>query len=120
ALALGLPYDLAAPLAADGISEWLDRLAAEQRNGRPAPLETGTALHLHATDELDSDGEWMIGGDEDGLSWEHGHGESTTAARGRAVDLLLALLRRRTAADAGVRIFGNQDVWTNWLNLTPL
>jgi uncharacterized protein (TIGR03083 family) len=120
ALALGLRYDLAAPLAADGISEWLDRLAAEQRNGRPASLEGGTALHLHATDELDSGGEWMVRGDEDGLSWEHGHGESTTEVRGRAVDLLLALLRRPSAADAGVGILGIQEVWTNWLNRTPL
>jgi uncharacterized protein (TIGR03083 family) len=120
ALALGVPYDLAPPLAADGICEWLDRLVAEQRKGRPASLDTGVTLHLHATDDLDSAGEWMIRGNEDGMSWEHGHGKGTTAVRGRAVDLLLALLRRRSAADAGVRILGGQQVWTNWLDRTPL
>jgi uncharacterized protein (TIGR03083 family) len=118
ALALGLRYDLAAPLAADGITEWLDRLAAE-RNGRSAPLDTGVTLHLHATDDLESAGEWMIRGNEDGISWEHGHGKGTAAVRGRAVDVLLALVRRRTAADADVQILGAQEVWTDWLNRTP-
>jgi hypothetical protein len=120
ALALGVRYELAAPLAADGITEWLDRLAAEQGNGRSAPFDTGVTLHLHATDDLDSAGEWMIRADEEGMSWEHGHGKGTTAVRGRAVDLLLALLRRRSAADVGVQILGVQEVWTNWLNRTPL
>ncbi|GAA1287758.1 hypothetical protein Psi02_70350 [Planotetraspora silvatica] len=120
ALALGVPYDLAAPLAADGITEWLDRLAAAQRNGDPAPLDTDAVLHLHATDGLGPAGEWMIRADKDGMSWEHEHGEGTTAVRGRAADLLLALLRRRSAADVSVQILGAQEVWTNWLNRTPL
>ncbi|MBC6461186.1 maleylpyruvate isomerase family mycothiol-dependent enzyme [Actinomadura sp. HBU206391] len=120
ALALGMRYELAAPLAADGITEWLDRLAAERRNGHSAPLDSGVTLHLHATDDLDSPGEWMIQADQDGISWGHGHGKATTAVRGRAVDLLLALLRRRSAADAGVQILGAQEVWTTWLNRTPL
>jgi uncharacterized protein (TIGR03083 family) len=120
ALALGVGYDLAAPLAADGISEWLDRLAAERRDGSPAPLGTGATLHVHATDDLGSAGEWMIRGDQDGMSWEHGHGKGTTAVRGRAVDLLLALLRRRPAADVRVQVIGAQEVWTNWLKRTPL
>lgn len=121
ALALGVRYDLAAPLAADGITEWLDRLVAQQRNARPAPLDGGVTLHLHATDDdVGSAGEWMIRGVEDGLSWEYGHGKGTAAVRGRAVDLLLALLRRRSAADAGVQVLGVQEVWTNWLDRTPL
>jgi hypothetical protein len=36
------------------------------------------------------------------------------------VDLLLTLLRRRAAADAGVQILGVREVWTNWLDRTPL
>jgi uncharacterized protein (TIGR03083 family) len=120
ALALGVPYELEVSLAADGISEWLDRLAAEQRSARPAPLDTGVTLHLHTTDDLGSGGEWMIRSDGDGISWKHGHGKGTTAVRGRAVDLLLALLRRRSAADAEVRTVGDEQVWTNWLDRTPL
>lgn len=119
ALALGVPYDLAAPLAVDAISEWLDLLAARSKRADPAALETGVTLHLHATDDPDPAGEWLIRGAEDGLSWEYGHGKGTTAVRGRAVDLLLALLRRRPA-DAGVEVLGDQDVWTNWLARTPL
>ncbi|WP_371778040.1 maleylpyruvate isomerase family mycothiol-dependent enzyme [Streptosporangium subroseum] len=118
ALALGARYALAAPLAADGITEWLDMLVAEQRTGRSTPLATGTTLHLHATDDLGSAGEWTVRGDEDGISWEHGHSEGTTMVRGRAADLLLALFRRRSAADVDVRILGAQEVWTNWLNRT--
>jgi uncharacterized protein (TIGR03083 family) len=120
ALTLGVPYELEVSLAADGISEWLDRLAAEQWGGRAAPLDTGVTLHLHATDDLDSAGEWMIRGDRDGISWEHWHGRGTAAVRGRAVDLLLALLRRRSAADAGLRTVGDEQVWANWLDRTPL
>ncbi|WSA22509.1 hypothetical protein OHB15_24830 [Streptosporangium subroseum] len=74
---------------------------------------------MHATDDLGSAGEWMVRGDEDGISGEHGHGEGTTSVRGRAVDLLLILSRRRSAADVDVRILGAQEVWTNWLNRTP-
>jgi uncharacterized protein (TIGR03083 family) len=120
AVALGVPYDLAAPLAADAISEWLDRLTAEQRDGRPAPLDAGVTLHLHATDDLGPAGEWVIRADEHGISWDHGHGKGITAVRGRAVDVLLALVRRRSAADAAVQILGDQKVWTNWLDRTPL
>ncbi|MEV6863375.1 maleylpyruvate isomerase family mycothiol-dependent enzyme [Streptosporangium subroseum] len=119
ALALGVRYDLAAPLAADGITEWLDMLVTEQRTGRSTPLDTGTTLHLHATDDLGSAGEWMVRGDEGGISWEHGHRDGTTLVRGRAVDLLLVLFRRRSAADVDVQILGAQEVWTNWLNRTP-
>jgi uncharacterized protein (TIGR03083 family) len=120
ALTLGIRYDLAAPLAADGISEWLDRLAAQQWTASSVPLAAGATLHLHATDDLDSAGEWTIRGEEGGVSWEHGHGKGVTAVRGRAVDLLLALLRRRPAPEAGVQIFGDREVWTDWLNRTPL
>jgi uncharacterized protein (TIGR03083 family) len=120
ALALGVPYELEVSLAADGISEWLDRLAAEQWSGRPAPLDPGVTLHLHATDDPGSPGEWMIRSDEDGIAWEHGHGRGTTAVRGRTVDLLLALLRRRSAAETEVRTLGDEQVWTNWLQRTPL
>ena len=87
-------------------------LVAEQRTGRSTPLDNGTTLHLHATDDLGSAGEWMVQGDEGGISWEHGHREGTTLVRGRAVDLLLVLFHRRSAADVGVRIFGAQEVWT--------
>lgn len=126
ALALGLSYDLAAPLAADAISEWLDRVVAEQvvraerGNDRPSPLTPGTTLHLHATEaDLGQAGEWLLRGTESGLSWEPGHGSGTAAVRGPARDLLLALVRRRSADEAGVTVLGDRAVWTDWLDHTP-
>ncbi|HEY1974500.1 MAG TPA: maleylpyruvate isomerase family mycothiol-dependent enzyme [Pseudonocardia sp.] len=118
ALALGVEFELAAPLAADGISEWLGLIAA-----RPAaatgPLDAGTSLHLHATDgDLGVEGEWTIRAEGAELTWEHGHSKCTAAARGRAVDLLLALLRRRSAEEANVELLGDESVWSAWLERT--
>jgi len=39
--------------------------------------------------------------------------------RGSAVNLLLALTRRRTTAEAGLEVFGDEAVWDTWLNGTP-
>jgi hypothetical protein len=39
--------------------------------------------------------------------------------RGPANDLLLAIVRRRTAAEAPVEIFGDNAVWNGWLEYTP-
>lgn len=119
ALALGVRYELAPALAADGISESLDLLAAQPPGDRPAPLDDGGSLHLHATDDgLGAAGEWMIYGSDGRVSWEHGHAKGAAAARGRAEDLLVALMRRRAAGDVGVEIVGDQSVWTTWLDRT--
>jgi len=119
ALAVGAPYELEAPLAADGVDEWLDLVAA-RGNGGAALLDDGVSLHLHATDEgLGPAGEWMIRGAGGGVTWEHGHGKGAAAVRGPAVELLLALLRRRTDAEAGVEVLGDRAVWTGWLERTP-
>ena len=106
---------LPADLAADGVSEWIDLATA-----RYTPIARGQTLHLHATDEgLGPTGEWTIVHDEDGLSWSHAHGKGDAAVRGRAVDLLLAITRRRTAAQAGLEILGDAAVWDGWLAGTP-
>lgn len=84
-------------------------------------MERGQTLHLHATDEgLGPTGEWTVVHDEDGVSWSHAHGKGDAAVRGRAVDLLLGITRRRTAAEAGLEIFGDTAVWDGWLTRTPL
>ena len=64
-------------------------------------------------------GEWTITNDEEGVSWSHAHGKGTAAVRGPAKDLLLAIVRRRTAADAGIEVFGDGAVWDGWLDRTP-
>ena len=55
----------------------------------------------------------------DGVAWSHDHGKGDVALRGTAKDLLLAIVRRRTAADGGVEVFGDTAVWDGWLDRTP-
>ena len=47
------------------------------------------------------------------------HGKGDVALRGTAKDLLLAIVRRRTAADGGIEVFGDTAVWDGWLDRTP-
>ncbi len=120
ALALGTTFDLPADLAADAISEWLDRVCVEATKHHGSPVEPGQRLHLHATDaELGPTGEWTVVNDEDGVSWSHAHGKGDVALRGSAKALLLATTRRGTAADLGVEVLGDTAVWDVWLERTP-
>lgn len=120
ALALGRDFDVTPELAADGVSEWLGLITAGIRRGGGPPLGTGQSLHLHATDPgLGPAGEWTVQAGPDGLSWSHEHGKGAVAVRGTASRLLLALLRRIPAEDAGITIFGDSAVWHAWLGRTP-
>jgi uncharacterized protein (TIGR03083 family) len=119
ALALGAEFTLPAELAADGIDEWLERVVI-QADSSASPLDRGVTLHLHATDDgLASAGEWTITHGADGLSWSHSHGKGAAALRGPATQLLLSVVRRRTAADAGIEVLGDATVWDGWLERTP-
>lgn len=120
AIALGLDYDLSPELAADGISEWIERVSVQSRS-EPLPLKVGQTLHLHATDDgLGPTGEWTITSDTvHGVTWSHDHGKGDVALRGPAKELLLAVVRRRAAAEGGVEVFGDAAVWDGWLAHTP-
>jgi len=78
-------YELAPELAADGVSEWLDIVAARAVPGPESPLDAGRTLHLHAHDDdgLGAAGEWLIRSGPDGLSWEHGHGKGDGGGPGQ-------------------------------------
>lgn len=121
ALALDVDFDIAPAVAADGVGEYLERVVA--RTGAPEveqPLGEGQSLHLHATDPgLGAAGEWTIRGLADGLGVEHDHGKATAALRGRARDLLLAIVRRGDASQLGLEMFGDHEVWDTWLARTP-
>ncbi|HEV7851600.1 MAG TPA: hypothetical protein VGP27_09590, partial [Mycobacterium sp.] len=83
-------------------------------------LDEGRTLHLHATDNgLGAAGEWSITGTDDGIAFTHEHGKGDVALRGPATDLLLAVVRRHPAADAGLEMFGDTAVWDGWLERTP-
>ncbi|TFV54389.1 maleylpyruvate isomerase family mycothiol-dependent enzyme [Mycobacterium sp. PS03-16] len=119
AMALGVPFDLPSDLAADALSEWIE-LIAVQAKPNDLPLQRGQTLHLHATDPtLGGVGEWTITSEEEGIDWTHEHGKGDVAVRGEAVDLLLAVTRRRTLGDGRLEVFGNTEVWDRWLERTP-
>jgi uncharacterized protein (TIGR03083 family) len=119
AIAVGTDFALAPDVAADGIDEWLERVAVEA-NAESSPLDAGRTLHLHATDDgLGAAGEWTITGTDDGIAWSHEHGKGDAALRGGAKGLLLAVVRRQTAADGGLEVFGDTAVWDGWLDRTP-
>jgi uncharacterized protein (TIGR03083 family) len=122
AITVGAEFELEPEVAADGITEWLERVAIQSgSDGAPLPLEEGSTLHLHATDPgLDDAGEWTVGVDQGRITWSHEHGKGSVALRGSATDLLLAILRRVPLADTGVELFGDETVWRNWLDRTPL
>jgi uncharacterized protein (TIGR03083 family) len=117
-LALGGDFQLPSELAADGVTEWID-LATLSADLHQPPLRRGLTLHLHATDDgLGPTGEWTITHDEDGLNWSHDHTKGEAAVRGSAIDLLLALTRRRSTADAGIEVIGDAGIWDTWLSKT--
>jgi len=119
AIAVGADYELTPEIAADGIDEWLERIAIES-DGTSSPLDVGRTLHLHATDDgLGSAGEWSIVGRDDGIAFSHEHAKGDAALRGSAKDLLLAIARRQSAAEGGIEIFGDAAVWDGWLTRTP-
>lgn len=123
AFATGADYDLPADLAADGISEALERATVQARGVRQRdrpPLDRDQSVHLHATDDqLGPSGEWTIHHDDEGIWWSHDHGKGTVAVRGPATELLLALTGRRTLDDGRLEAFGDTGVWHRWLERTP-
>lgn len=121
ALALGVDFAIDPAVAADGITEYLERVVvrAAAPDAEP-PLVDGQSIHLHATDPgLGDAGEWMIVDRVGGIAFDHGHGKAAVALRGPARDLLLALVRRGDASELGLEMFGDQHVWDTWLARTP-
>ncbi|OZM77805.1 maleylpyruvate isomerase family mycothiol-dependent enzyme [Pseudonocardia sp. MH-G8] len=120
AIALDEPYEVDAALAADGLSEWLDLLAARSTPDGGAALPDGATVHLHTTDDgLGAAGEWLVRGEAGRVVWEHGHGKGAAAVRGSAAALLQAVLRRIPADDPRIEVLGDDGVWRTWLERTP-
>lgn len=122
AIAIGNDFALDPAVAADGITEFLERIGIQAgTDGSALPLEGDETVHLHATDAgLGSAGEWTAAVDGDRVTWSHEHGKGTVALRGGATELLLAMTRRVSLADTGIQMFGDDAVWQRWLARTPL
>ncbi|MGH2365167.1 MAG: maleylpyruvate isomerase N-terminal domain-containing protein [Chloroflexota bacterium] len=117
ALAANQAPAIQAELAVDGISEFLENLPS-RATFAPAVKElrgAGESLHLHCTD---TEGEWLIRLEADGVHWEPGHAKATTAVRAAAADLELLLYRRLPPTDARFQSFGDPALLDRWLSLT--
>ncbi|GAY08133.1 maleylpyruvate isomerase family mycothiol-dependent enzyme [Pseudonocardia sp. N23] len=120
AIAVGASFDISPALAADGLSEWLDLLAARPGAGGDM-LPGGATMHLHShdADGLGASGEWVVRPQGDSITWDHGHEKSTVAVRGSAADLMLAVLRRIDADNPRLEVVGDRSVLTSFLSATP-
>jgi uncharacterized protein (TIGR03083 family) len=98
AIALGALYQLSAELAADGISEWLER----------------------ATDQDLTESTWTVLGRPGGVQLTGLAGSADLTLSGAATDLLLALVRRLPVEDTDISLQGNTELWSSWLARTPL
>lgn len=100
----GAAQPLDAPLASDGIDEFLEMFLKRTPEGEPL------SVHLHCTDVP---GEWTVrqGGGSFELTRQHAKGD--IALRGSASDLLLALWRR-VPVDR-LDVVGDQAVAAGWL-----
>ncbi len=115
---------MAADLAADGIGEWLEIIAAagdgttEVAVARATGVRgDGETLHFHATEDV-PDGEWMVRRVPSGITAGPGHGKADVAVRGPAARLLLALLRRLPPTDPALEIFGDEALFAHWIENT--
>lgn len=128
AIAAGVPYVVAADVAADAIDEWLEIVQFVQRTEvgdsagelRAAVLGElfggGCGIHLHATDagpELDA--EWLIEFGAEGFTWRRRHEKATVAVRGPLTEVLLAFYRRRSLDGGGVEVLGERGLMDFWL-----
>ena len=126
-LAAGLDVDLAPESAADGVDEWLARIAAGTGGtADPAGAQASDlrgnrqSLHFHATDPgLSGAGEWLVTRTPSGLTVARGHGKADVAVRGPAASLLLILTRRLPPSNPAIEILGEQELLTHWLQHTP-
>jgi uncharacterized protein (TIGR03083 family) len=109
---------LPAPIAIDGIEEWLHNLSSARWITKPlAALGVeGATIHLHASD---ADGEWTITQGPDGkITWRPGHAKGDAAVQGSASDLLLLLYGRRSP-DA-LTVYGDRPLLDRWLSAAAL
>ncbi|MDW4904424.1 maleylpyruvate isomerase N-terminal domain-containing protein [Streptomyces sp. ADMS] len=115
-LTAGMPYEVAADIAADAIDEWLQIVEFAQRTDpHDAAKELrgpGRSIHLHATDTA---AEWLVQLTEDGVVWRRGHEKATVALRGPLTDVMLAFYRRLPLDSPRLEVLGDRELLEFWL-----
>jgi uncharacterized protein (TIGR03083 family) len=120
-LAVGRDLEVAADLAADGVSDLLASVHTLSPADSADPqfaglLGGGETLHFHATDPgLGPAGEWLVRRTPTVVAWEHRHGAADVAVSGPALELLLALNRRAGPSDAALEVAGDGRLLAHWL-----
>jgi predicted lipid carrier protein YhbT len=115
AMAQGAQHHVSSHIAAEALTEWLERVAAQADTGS-APLRPGQCLSFHATD---TDDRWTVSGTETGVTWAPEPGREDVVLHGPMADLLLVALRRRLVDGTGITVVGDAAVWQAWLDNTP-
>jgi uncharacterized protein (TIGR03083 family) len=115
AMAQGVQHRMSAHIAAEALTEWLERVAA-QADTSSAPLRPGQRLSFQATD---IDHRWTVSGTQTGVTWTPEQGPGDVMLRGPMTDLLLAAVRRRRLDETGITVVGDAAVWQVWVDNTP-
>ena len=95
------------------LRRWLHEVTVHRAD---AALALGREFDLPPESAADAGSEWI---ELVASRQSHNHAKGDAAVRGPVTGLLLALTRRRTAADLGVDVLGDADVWDRWLERTP-
>jgi uncharacterized protein (TIGR03083 family) len=121
-IAAGQPIAMDPVVAADAVDEWLAMMSGPnpgQPDERARALPAGAVLHVHATDAMAGNGEWLVRNAADGIVVEPGHAKGDAALTGPAQSLLLVMLRRLPPTDPSVTRYGDPAILTAWLDSTP-
>jgi uncharacterized protein (TIGR03083 family) len=114
ALAIGIPFELDADVACDGVEEWLE-LGSLPFHFDVHPrmrelLGPDRVIGLHATDTGDR---WLLDLTGDVISWRRSDEPAAADLRGPVTDLLLALYRRVPVAV--LEVTGDAGLVDFWL-----
>ena len=115
--AIGLDFEFAPEVSADGIDEWLTWFAAGER--AEGEMKVGGTVHLHCTDsELPHGaGEWFVSAmKEPKATFTREHRKGDAAIRGQAQDILMWLWRR----GSDVEVVGDKVVARRFQAFTDL
>ncbi|MBK5221427.1 MAG: maleylpyruvate isomerase family mycothiol-dependent enzyme [Acidimicrobiia bacterium] len=105
------PRPLDRAQAGDIIDELFEVIVPRRLERHPWSDPAAT-VHLHATDEVDGEGEWMIRVEGPTIDVAHAHGKGDIAARGSASDLALMIFGRIPLAR--LEVFGDATVIDRW------